>query len=237
MKAILSLLLFTFLSFLSPIGCSEAAIKIEKTETQSTQTATKKDVIDTSQQKVQGVITLTSKNFDSSINDGSKWLIEFYSPWCSHCKRFTSTYESIAQHLHSTTDNIKVGKVDGSVERALSSRFSIKGYPTFFLIDGWDVYEFKKSRSKDNMIQFALQKQKNMETVNFLMGPFGPFGMVRMFVMNTGTRILNIFEYLVKERGINRTIAAVSMAGIGVFVGTLIVIFVGLMLIPKPKVD
>ena len=29
-----------------------------------------------------GVITLTSRNFDSSIKDGSVWLIEFHSPWC-----------------------------------------------------------------------------------------------------------------------------------------------------------
>jgi hypothetical protein len=29
-----------------------------------------------------GVITLNTRNFDSSISDGNRWLIEFYSPWC-----------------------------------------------------------------------------------------------------------------------------------------------------------
>ena len=28
-----------------------------------------------------GVITLNSKNFDSSLRDGNLWLIEFYAPW------------------------------------------------------------------------------------------------------------------------------------------------------------
>jgi len=32
--------------------------------------------------EVQGVIQLNARNFDSSIKDGSVWLIEFYSPWC-----------------------------------------------------------------------------------------------------------------------------------------------------------
>mmetsp|Transcript_20267 Transcript_20267/g.44075 ORF Transcript_20267/g.44075 Transcript_20267/m.44075 type:complete len:84 (+) Transcript_20267:223-474(+) len=31
--------------------------------------------------KQQGVITLNSKNFDSSLSDGKAWLIEFYAPW------------------------------------------------------------------------------------------------------------------------------------------------------------
>ena len=30
---------------------------------------------------VGGVITLDTKNFDSSIADGKVWLIEFYAPW------------------------------------------------------------------------------------------------------------------------------------------------------------
>jgi hypothetical protein len=31
---------------------------------------------------IPGVITLTSRDFDSSISDGNRWLIEFHSPWC-----------------------------------------------------------------------------------------------------------------------------------------------------------
>jgi hypothetical protein len=153
----------------------------------------------------------------------------------SHCKRFAQTYESIAAHLHSTT-SIKVAKIDGSKERALSSRFSIKGYPSFYLISGWDIYEYKKTRSKENMVQFAMQKEEGMGPMSMVNSPFGPFGMTRGFVMNTGTRILDLFEYLV-ERGLGKTAAAVIMAGVGVFVGTIFVILVGLALLPKPKVD
>lgn len=29
----------------------------------------------------EGVIELTSKNFDKSIKDGNKWLIEFHGEW------------------------------------------------------------------------------------------------------------------------------------------------------------
>ena len=31
--------------------------------------------------EAEGVIQLTAKNFDKSLNDGNAWLIEFYAPW------------------------------------------------------------------------------------------------------------------------------------------------------------
>ena len=56
-----------------------------------------------------------------------------------------------------------VGKVEGSKERILSSRFSIRGYPTFFVVGGWDVYEFTGIRSKDALVNFVKRDYKKEE--------------------------------------------------------------------------
>ena len=35
-----------------------------------------------------GVAVLSTKSFETAIGiDGAGWLIEFYAPWCGHCKR------------------------------------------------------------------------------------------------------------------------------------------------------
>lgn len=40
-------------------------------------------------------------------------------------------------------------------EKALNTRFGVKSFPSFFLVDGWSVYEFDKPRSEANLMDFA----------------------------------------------------------------------------------
>jgi len=116
-----------------------------------------------------GVIDLTSKNFGTTVGmaDGNVWLIEFYTPGCVHCRNFASAYESIAKTFHSNPkDKVRVARVDCSVEKALLTRFGIQAFPSFFLVSGWDVYEFEDNRSTANLINFARSgyKKKNVRT-------------------------------------------------------------------------
>jgi protein disulfide-isomerase-like protein len=103
-----------------------------------------------------GAIVLTSKNFATTITTRDVWLVEFYTPWCSHCKNFERSYANIARAFHSSPDErIRVAKVDCSMEKALMTRFSIEGFPSFVLISGWEVYEFEDPRTEANLMSFA----------------------------------------------------------------------------------
>ena len=38
------------------------------------------------------VITLTDRNFSTVFISNDFWFIEFYAPWCGHCKTLTVSY-------------------------------------------------------------------------------------------------------------------------------------------------
>jgi len=187
---------------------------------------------------IQGALELTSKNFDISINDGNIWLIEFYAPWCSHCINFASTYDNLAMNLHGmhgmSERNITVAKVDGSSDRILASRFSVRGFPTFFLVDGWTVWEFEGSRSKENLLKFATENDKESEPISFLYSPFGPIGQLRSLLVHSGMKVLNTYDKMV-DNGFSPAFAAIIIGSLGVIFGIIIILIVGISTLPKIK--
>lgn len=46
------------------------------------------------------VVELTPKNFDKLVIDSNEvWVVEFYAPWCGHCKQLTADYDIVATAL------------------------------------------------------------------------------------------------------------------------------------------
>ena len=48
-------------------------------------------------------------------NPDALWLVEFYAPWCGHCKRLAPILDEIADEV----EGVRIGKVDATVETAL----------------------------------------------------------------------------------------------------------------------
>ena len=98
------------------------------------------------------VVTLTDQNFDELTKTGS-WLIEFYAPWCGHCKALAPVWEKAATELRSHP--IRLGKVDCTAETKAASRYGIRGYPTIkFMRDG-TARPYNGGRSLSDVTTFA----------------------------------------------------------------------------------
>lgn len=97
--------------------------------------------------KTSPVKELIGSNFDQ-VKKGN-WLVEFYAPWCGHCKRFTPTYEAVAQKLKGV---INVVAIDAYKYKTY---IKIYGYPQVKLILDGEITEYNGPRSVKSIAGFV----------------------------------------------------------------------------------
>lgn len=76
----------------------------------------------------QQVLELGDRDFVSNVFNSKKpWIVQFYAPWCGHCKNFGPVYVDLAKKYHK---KINFASVDGTKNHMLAHRYKIEGFPT-----------------------------------------------------------------------------------------------------------
>lgn len=108
------------------------------------------------------VITLDNSNFSDVVSKHNFIVVEFYAPWCGHCKNLAPEYEKAASVLSSHDPPITLAKVDANEEsnRELASQFEIRGFPTIKILrnGGKSSQDYKGPRDADGIVDY-LKKQ------------------------------------------------------------------------------
>uniref|UniRef100_A0A0N5A4U9 Protein disulfide-isomerase n=1 Tax=Parastrongyloides trichosuri TaxID=131310 RepID=A0A0N5A4U9_PARTI len=113
------------------------------------------------------VITLTEATFDDYVADKPLVLVEFYAPWCGHCKNLAPELEKAAKLLK--PDGIPIAKIDATVEKKLADQFDVKGYPTMKVLRNGRRFDYEGPRVgggiADYMRKQAKPAAKKLETI------------------------------------------------------------------------
>merc|ERR1719409_281604 len=97
------------------------------------------------------VLTLTGDNFEATVKANRLILVEFFAPWCGHCRRIAPEYEKAAGILKG---RVPLAMVDATVETVLADQYKIEGYPTFYFFRHGVPEEYTGGRDSDGFVQW-----------------------------------------------------------------------------------
>jgi len=81
----------------------------------------------------QGPVTVVvGSTFDDIVLDDSKnVMIEFYAPWCGHCKTLAPIYEDLGKSFEDRKD-VVIAKIDATANDFPRDKFEVQGFPTIY---------------------------------------------------------------------------------------------------------
>jgi protein disulfide isomerase family A protein 3 len=107
------------------------------------------------------VTSLTASTFNDFIASSTEApvLVEFYAPWCGHCKRLEPEYAKAAEMLaKGPAPHIRLGKVDATEEVELGQKYASRGYPTLLIWRNGVQTEYEGPRDAEGIVKF-MRKQ------------------------------------------------------------------------------
>ncbi|KAM7204326.1 Thioredoxin-like fold [Rhypophila sp. PSN 637] len=107
------------------------------------------------------VLDLIPDNFDNVVlKSGKPTLVEFFAPWCGHCKNLAPVWEELAYSFESQKDKVQIAKVDADAEKALGKRFGVQGFPTLKFFDGKSdkPVDYNGGRDLESLQKFITEK-------------------------------------------------------------------------------
>lgn len=109
------------------------------------------------------VTILVGKNFETIAKDASKGvLVEFYAPWCGHCKQLAPVWDKLGEHFKDD-DSVVIAKSDATLNEF--DGVEVQGFPTLkYFPKGEDaaMMDYNGGRDLDSLIKFVENEGKEV---------------------------------------------------------------------------
>lgn len=76
------------------------------------------------------VLELTDSNFNQAISSFDYIFVDFYAPWCGHCKRLAPELDKAASILAHLKEPVVIAKINADKYSGIANKYEIDGFPT-----------------------------------------------------------------------------------------------------------
>jgi len=106
------------------------------------------------------VKVVTASNFEKIVNDPERdVLIEFYAPWCGHCKNLEPKYNELGEKL-AKENGVTIAKMDATAND-VPANFEVRGFPTIFFVPKGSKdspRSYNGGRETDDFVQYLAKE-------------------------------------------------------------------------------
>lgn len=96
-----------------------------------------------------------AKNFDEVVtNSGRDALIEFYAPWCGHCKKLAPVYDELGEKLKD--EEVDIVKMDATAND-VPADYDVRGFPTLY---------WSPKNQKSQPVRYEVRRQPVLQKIN-----------------------------------------------------------------------
>jgi len=92
-------------------------------------------------------------------------LVEFYAPWCGHCKSLAPIYEKLGEHFKDN-ENILIAQMDATAND-VDPIYDVRGFPTIKFFPGFSKGEtpndYQGERTLEAFVQFLNDNADNLQ--------------------------------------------------------------------------
>ena len=81
------------------------------------------------------------------------WFVNFYAPWCGHCKALEADWTALASQLSGSSTG--VARVDATAHTELAALYQVEGFPSLQFFSGGRAFSYAGERSLSAMLAFA----------------------------------------------------------------------------------
>lgn len=100
------------------------------------------------------VLELDESNFEAAISSFDYVFVDFYAPWCGHCKRLSPELDKAASILAGLKDPIVIAKVNADKYTHLATKYEIDGFPTLKIFMHGVPTEYYGPRKADSLVRY-----------------------------------------------------------------------------------
>jgi protein disulfide isomerase len=104
-----------------------------------------------------GIFVLTDETFPAFIAENDFSFVEFYAPWCGHCKSLAPVYIEVAKTLKENSANVVLAKVDCTQAKQICAE--VQGYPTIKLFSKTGrIFDYDGDRTQEALVSYLNKK-------------------------------------------------------------------------------